>query len=147
MYATLQILHSYWAYLVVLIVVLATANALIKYFAKKEYAAKDFRISLFALIVTHIQLLIGLILIFFSPYFVWFSGTHEVGTIMKDTMLRLYNVEHPLTMILAVVFITMGYSKHKKKLTSTPKFKLLAIFYSLALIFILSRIPWANWLS
>ena len=147
MYATLQVLHSYWAYLVVLIVVLATLNALIGFFAKKEYAAKDFRISLFALIVTHIQLLLGLLLIFLSPYFVWFSGTHAVGEIMKNATLRLYNVEHPLTMILGVVFITMGYSKHKNKLTSTPKFKLLAIFYTLALILILSRIPWANWLS
>ena len=147
MYTTLQVLHSYWAYLVVLVVVLATFNALIKFFAKKEYGAKDFRISLFALIVTHIQLLMGLILIFFSPFFVWFSGTHQVGEIMKDATLRLYNVEHPTTMILAVVFITMGYSKHKKKLTSTPKFKLLAIFYTLALILMLSRIPWGNWLS
>jgi hypothetical protein len=58
----------------------------------------------------------------------------------------LYNVEHPLIMILAVVFVTMGYSKHKKKLTSKPKFKMLAIFYTLALILVLSRIPWSAWL-
>ncbi len=147
MYTTVQILHSYWAYLVVLVVTLATINALIGLFSKKEYAAKDFRISLFALIVTHLQLLIGMVLIFFSPYFVWFSGTHPVKDIMKDATLRLYNVEHPLTMTLMIVFITMGYSKHKKKLTSTPKFKVLAIFYTLALILMLSRIPWGNWLS
>ncbi len=64
---------------------------------------------------------------------------------MKDPNLRLYIVEHPLMMIIAVALITVGYSKHKKKLTSTPKFKLLAIFYTLALLVVLSRIPWGNW--
>ncbi len=147
MYEAIQIVHSYWAYLVLLIVTLATVNALIGFFSKREYAPKDFRVSLFALIVSHIQLLIGIIIFFLSPLVVWFSGTHGMGEIMKNSTLRLYNVEHPLTMILMIVFITMGYSKHKKKLTSTPKFKMLAIFYTLALILMLSRIPWAQWFS
>lgn len=145
MYEAIKIVHSYWAYLVVLVVTLATINALIGFFAKKEYGPKDFRISLFALIVTHLQLLIGIVIFFVSPLIVWF-GDVSVGEIMKNPMLRLYNVEHPTVMIATVVFITIGYSKHKKKLTSTPKFKKLAIFYTLAWILMLSRIPWANWL-
>ncbi|MBQ0733956.1 hypothetical protein [Aquimarina celericrescens] len=145
MYEAIQIVHSYWAYLVLLIVTLATINALAGFFDKREYAPKDFRVSLFALIVSHIQLLIGIIIFFLSPLVVWFSGTHSMGEIMKDSTLRLYNVEHPLTMILMIVFITIGYSKHKKKLTSTPKFKMLAIFYTIAWILMLSRIPWAQW--
>lgn len=145
MYEAIQIVHSYWAYLVVLVVTLATINALAGFFTKREYGPKDFRVSLFALIVSHIQLLVGIIILFVSPLFVWFSGTHKVGEIMKDATLRLYNVEHPLIMIFTIVFITMGYSKHKKKLTSTPKFKTLAIFYTIGLVLMLSRIPWANW--
>jgi hypothetical protein len=50
-------------------------------------------------------------------------------------------------MIIAVTLITIGYSKHKKKLTSKPKFKLLAIFYTLALVFVLAKIPWEKWLG
>ncbi len=145
MYEAIQILHSYWAYLVVLVVTLATINALIGFFTKREYAPKDFRISLFGLIVTHLQLLIGIIIFFVSPTVVWFTEGIGMGEIMKDPLLRLYNVEHPMVMILTVVFITVGYSKHKKKLTSTPKFKMLAIFYTIAWILMLSRIPWANW--
>jgi len=49
-------------------------------------------------------------------------------------------------MIIASALITIGYSKHKKKLTSTPKFKTLAIFYTIALVVLLSRIPWNAWL-
>ena len=58
---------------------------------------------------------------------------------------RLLAVEHPLMMIIAIVFITIGWSKHKKKDTDTGKFKTIAIFYSLALLFVLSRIPWVQW--
>jgi NADH:ubiquinone oxidoreductase subunit 2 (subunit N) len=132
--------------LVVLILLLGAFNALIKYFSKKPYEAKDFRISLFTLIVSHIQLLIGLVLYFVSPYFSAFSE-QGMGEIMKDSNLRLYLVEHPSIMIISIVLITMGYSKHKKKLSSTPKFKILAIFYTLALILMLSRIPWSAWLN
>lgn len=145
MYIALQHLHSYWAYLVVLVVVLATLNALAGAIGKRQYAARDFRISLFALIVCHLQLLIGLILFFFSPMVQWFNSDTAVGDIMKNDSLRLYNLEHPLLMIIAVILITVGYSKHKKKLTSAPKFKTLSIFYTLALIAILAIIPWGAW--
>ena len=146
MYDTVKLLHSYWAYLVLLILVLATFNAIIKFIRKKEYHAKDFRISLFALIVSHIQFIMGLLLYFVSPRFNLFSDV-GMGEIMKDSVNRLYLIEHPLINILALVFITVGYSKHKKKLTSTSKFKVIAIFYSIALVLFLSRIPWNTWFS
>lgn len=145
MYTTLQFLHSYWAYLVLLIVVLATFNALVGFFTKKEYAPKDFRISLFALIVTHLQLLIGLVLYFVSPLGMQAIATNGMSAVMKSSAMRLNVVEHPIVMILVVIFITIGYSKHKKKLVSTPKFKMLAIFYTIALVLMLSRIPWNQW--
>ncbi len=146
MYDTIQTLHSYWAYLVLLILVLATFNALFKTFGDKEYEAKDFRISLFTLIVSHIQLLIGLILYFVSPRLSLFSES-GMGEIMKDSVNRLYLVEHPLVNIIAVALITIGYSKHKKKLTSKAKLKTISIFYTIALVLFLSRIPWGTWMG
>jgi len=147
MYTTIQYLHSYWAYLVLLIVTLATINALIGFFTKKEYGPKDFRISLFALIVTHLQLLIGLLLFFVSPNGLGAISNNGMGVVMKDDTMRLLAVEHPTVMILMAVFITIGYSKHKKKLVSTPKFKMLAVFYTIALALLLSRIPWGQWFN
>ena len=144
-YNTIQFIHSYWAYLVLVVVVLATINAVHGHFTKKEYSYKDFRLSLFALIVSHIQLLIGLILYFLSPLGFQSFTTNGMAAIMKDSYLRLYAVEHITVMILCIVFITVGYSKHKKKLTSQPKFKTLAVFYTIALILLLTRIPWAQW--
>ena len=145
MYETVSFIHSWWAYLVLLVLIIATVNSIIGLSSKKDYGATDFRLALFTLIVSHIQLLIGLVLYFVTPRFQAFFGEGGMGTIMKDSELRLYLVEHPLIMIIALVLITMGYSKHKKKLTSKPKFKTLSIFYGIALIFVLSRIPWAAW--
>jgi len=146
MYETIQFIHSYWAYLVLFMLLIASFNGIIGFAANKEYSATNFRIALFTLIVSHIQLLIGIILYFTTPYFkMW--AEEGMGGVMADDTLRLYNVEHPLMMIIAIVLITVGYSKHKKKLTSRPKFKMLAIFYGLAFVVVLSRIPWSAWFN
>jgi len=136
--------HSYWAYLVLLILIFAVVNAIIGFTQKKEFTDKDLRIGLFALIATHIQLLIGFIWYFMSPWFELL--TTDAATAMKTKEVRLLAVEHPLMMIIAIVLITIGWSKHKKKTTDTAKFKMFAIFYGLGLLVILSRIPWNNWL-
>jgi len=145
MYSVVKNLHSYWAYIVLFVLIIAVFNSLIKSFGDKEYTAKDFRISLFTLIVSHIQLLIGLILYFTSPN--GFNSIKENGMGGLDPFARLLAVEHPFVGILAVVFITIGYSKHKKKLTSKPKLKTIAIFYTIALLLVLSRIPWSKWMG
>ena len=144
MYDTVQFIHSWWAYLVLLVLLITVVLSLVGLFSKKDYGATEFRLALFTLITSHIQLLIGIVLYFVSPYF-QALGEVGMGGVMKDSTLRLYLVEHPLIMIISVILITVGYSKHKKKLTSHPKFKTLSIFYSLALIFVLSRIPWSAW--
>lgn len=136
-------IHSYWAYLVLAILIFAVINAFIGFTQKKQFTDKDLRIGLFTLIVSHIQLLIGLGWYFMSP---WYKALKDNGgEVMSDKATRLLAVEHPIMMILAIVLITMGWSKHKKKTTDSSKFKTFAIFYGLALLLILSRIPWNNW--
>jgi len=145
MYETIQFIHSYWAYLVLFMLLIASFNGIIGFAANKEYSATNFRLALFTLIVSHIQLLIGIVLYLTPGNLSRFdAGMSEV---MNSDTLRLYLVEHPLMMILAIVLITIGYSKHKKKLTSRPKFKMLAIFYGLAFVVVLTRIPWSAWFN
>ncbi|HZW63323.1 MAG TPA: hypothetical protein VFF15_06735 [Flavobacteriaceae bacterium] len=146
MYETVKILHSYWAYLVLLILVLATFNALAKFFGNKAFSAKDLRITLFALIVSHIQLVLGFVLYFISPRLSLFSES-GMGEVMKNAVNRLYLVEHPLVNIIAIILITIGYSSHKKKENSKTKFKTITVFYGIALVLFLSRIPWNTWLQ
>ena len=138
-------IHSYWAYLVLALLIFAVINAVIGLTQKKQFTDKDLRIGLFTLIVSHIQLLIGLGWYFMSP---WYQALKDdAATVMGDKALRLLAVEHPTMMILALVFITIGWSKHKKKTTDAAKFKTFVIFYGLGLVFILSKIPWTNWFN
>lgn len=139
-------LHSYLAYIVLAILIYAFVNALLGLLGKKEFTMhKDLRISLFALIFTHIQLLIGLILYFVSAN--GLSAIQALGMGGLNSAARLLAVEHPFVNILAVVLITIGWSKHKKKEDSNQKFKTITIFYGLGLLFILSRIPWSQWFA
>ncbi|WP_213520820.1 hypothetical protein [Nonlabens sp.] len=141
MYSILKSAHSGWAYLLLLVLLIAAINAISGYFGKKEFGNKDFSLALVGLIVTHIQLLIGLAL-YFTPENL---GRWE-GFEMSNSPIRLLLIEHPLMMIIAVALLTIGYSKHKKKIVSNGKFKMLAIFYSLAFLVVLSRLPWSQWL-
>lgn len=145
MYSILQHAHSGWAYLLLIVLTIATVNAIIGYSSKKEFGNRDFSLALVGLIVTHIQLLLGLFLWALSPYSsALFNNTSEV---MKTPELRLLALEHPLMMIIAVALLTIGYSKHKKKIVSAGKFKMLGIFYTLSLLAVLSRLPWSQWLG
>lgn len=139
MYDFIQNFHSGWAYLVLLALVIAVLNSLIGKSSQKEFTSKDRKIALLALIGTHTQLLIGFVLYFVSPL-----GSAAFGQ-MKEASLRLTSLEHPLVNIIAVVLITIGWSKHKKAQTSQSKFKSIAVFYGLGLLLVLSRIPWSLW--
>jgi hypothetical protein len=57
----------------------------------------------------------------------------------------LTSLEHPLINIIAIVLITIGWSKHKKAANNDAKFQSIAIFYGIGLVLILSRIPWSLW--
>jgi hypothetical protein len=139
MYHFIQKFHSGWAYLALLLLVFAVVNSLIGFLHKKEFTLKDRKIALFALIACHIQLTIGLILYFVSPV-----GFAALGD-MKNAALRLTSLEHPLINIIALVLITIGWSKHKKTIENEAKFKNISLFYGLGLLLILSRIPWSLW--
>ena len=139
MYEFIQKFHSGWAYIALLLLVVAVINAVIGMSSKKEFAPQDRKISLFGLIGVHVQLLVGLILYFVSPL-----GLASLGQ-MSDKMLRLTSMEHPLINIIAIVLITIGWSKHKKAIDATAKFKAITVFYGIGLFLILLRIPWSLW--
>ncbi len=142
----IQMLHSGWAYIALLVLIVAVINAAMGFFSDKEFKEKDLRIPLFTLIVFHLQLIIGLIGYYTSNYYDTMRSV-GMGEVMKQPELRLMLVEHPIMMILAIILITMGFSKHKKQLTDKGRFKTILLYYGIALLLVLSRIPWGNWFS
>ncbi len=136
--------HSYLAYAALILLVLASINAIVGLTSKKFFKDNDLRLSLFTLIICHTQLLVGLIV-----YFVSEKGFQAFGIegAMKNPALRLTMLEHPLINIIALALITIGWSKHKKEESNNGKFKKIAIFYTLGLLLILLRLPWSSWLN
>jgi hypothetical protein len=52
----------------------------------------------------------------------------DVDPVMSDKATRILAAEHPTIVILAIVFITVGWSKYKKKTEDAAKFKNFVIF-------------------
>ena len=146
MYEFVQKLHSGIAYLALFMLIVVVINSAIGLSKKREFTLKDRKIALFGLIFAHIQLLIALVLYFLSPMGLESISTLGMGAVMKNAELRQMAVEHPLINLIAIILITIGWSKHKKALTGEAKFKQITIFYALGLLLILSRIPWKTWL-
>lgn len=143
MYIGFQHLHSSLAYLALALLIGAFAFALVDRIQKKPYSTSLKKLSLWALIGSHLQLVIGLILYFISPLgFSNFSGEN-----MSDAVARLYMLEHPFTMIIAIIAITIGYSKSKKDVPDARRQMMLILGYGIGLILMLSRIPWDAWPS
>ncbi len=134
MYKMLLHAHSGLRWLVLLFLVLAIATAWSNWSKKADYPAG--KMPLLGLIFTHVQLVLGFILYFISPKVQFASG------VMKDSMLRFYTVEHISLMLIAIVLITMGYSKAKRQTEKARGHKTIYTFYLIGLILILASIPW-----
>ncbi|MBK7226818.1 MAG: hypothetical protein IPH96_15940 [Saprospiraceae bacterium] len=141
MYTFIKEAHSGIAYLLLLPLVLIVLFAAYSFFTKQAFTDRHKKFALVGLIVTHLQILLGLIIYFISPL----GMSNFSGESMKSSTMRLYILEHPLMMIIAAVLITIGYSRAKRLIVDSSRHKAILIFYGIALIFILSRIPWSVW--
>lgn len=135
MYNGLLHAHSGLRWVALILLIYSVFNALSK---KKsgEFTDGDKKLTLFTMISAHVQLLIGLVLYFISPKVSFSEG------FMKDSVLRFYTMEHILLMLIALVLITMGYSKVKKSTESSDKFKHIIVCFGIALVLIIAAIPW-----
>ena|SRR2546428_8004238 len=132
MYTGLLHLHSILRWLALILLIISVAKAVSAWSSSnKIYTEGDRKLNLFALISMHTQLIIGFVLYFLS------SKVQFNASTMKDSILRYFTVEHVFMMIIAIVFITMGYSKAKRLDIGFEKHKKIAIFYGLGLIIII----------
>lgn len=145
MYSVIQPIHSYLAFVALALLAAATVNGIIGSTSEKSFEANHLKINKFALIATHTMFLLGIILLFVSP--ITQSAFADMKVTMKDSTLRQYAVEHPIINLIAVVLVTIGNARVKRAVGNGRKFKQTAIFFGLALVLILSRIPWSAWLG
>lgn len=132
--------HSGLRWVALFLLVYAIFNAAISQKSGK-YEKKDKMINLFAMVMLHIQLLIGFILYFTSKKVLFVEGW--MSSDVADGMYRFYGMEHLVGMVVAIAIVTMGRSKAEKKLKGTrDKHRRILISYTIGLIIILAMIPW-----
>lgn len=139
-------IHSGARWWLLIFLVAAIVSAIIKLIKRKDYSVLNKQLSILTMSFAHIQLIVGLVLYFISNKVVFSAQS------MSNHMLRFFLVEHLLMMLVAIVLITIGYSKIKRAQKSSLKHKRTLIFYGIALLIILVAIPWpwqifgAGWL-
>lgn len=132
MYGTLKILHSLNRYVVLVLLIVLIVRSLMGWLNRSEFKGADNKVSLFTLIFTHIQFLVGLVLYFVSP-FVVFGGP-------RDRMQSYWTFEHITIMLIAVVLITVGRNTMKKISEGPLKHKRLFIFNLIAILLVVAGI-------
>lgn len=140
-YPLVKDIHSYWRWLILALAVFVIIKYLAGWLGKQKFTSLDNRLNLFFITALDIQLLLGLLLYFFlSP--ITHLAMKATASAMSDSTIRLYSIEHPLTMLIAIALAHIGRVMVKRSATDTAKFKRGFIYFTLSLIFMLSRMPW-----
>ena len=142
MYIGLLHTHSLVRWIMLILLVIAIFRAYGGWKSKRSFTPGDKKITLFTLIFSHIQLLIGLLLYMVSPSVQTALGQHGMGAIMKDKFMRFWVVEHIMMMVVAIVIITIGYSLAKRAANDADRFRKIFIYFLISLLIILISIPW-----
>lgn len=137
MYTGLLHTHSLLRYFILIALVVVIVKGLIGLINKQPYGKWDNKLGLYLFIFTHMQLLAGVILYFVSPFVKFGPET------MSDKVTRYWTVEHIVSMLVAVVLITLARTTSKKMANDADKHKRMVIFNFVALVVILAMI----WLS
>jgi len=141
MYQFTLFLHSWLRWILLILAVMVIIRAFYGWIGNKDFLKADNTSSLILVSLFHVQLLLGLILYFFlSP--ITKGAFQDFGNAMKDSQLRYWAVEHIFIMILSVIIAQIGRIQIKKAHSDQAKFRSSAIYFTLAIVLILSRIPW-----
>lgn len=132
--------HKGFGYLILLLVAVFLVSLLIAMFGYSGNISKLLRKStLFTMIFFHIQLLVGIPLLFiFSPNF---KAALDSGTLMSDAANRHSFVEHPFSMLVAAILMTI-INKYMK---TNDKIALKIVFMGVLVVALFGyAFPWAK---
>ena len=128
-------LHSYNRYLILAALVFVLFRSYSGWLGRKPFENADDKGSLALLILSHLQLLIGLIQYAFTSTWTQ-TAFADFGAAMKDPMQRYFAVEHILAMVIAITLIQLGRTFSKKATDASEKHRKLAIYTTIAFLLI-----------
>lgn len=138
MYIGLLHLHSNLPFILLLLIGAVLVKSLIGWTQSSPFDKLSNKLVLFAMIAAHIQWVVGAILYFVSP------KVKSLGEAMGDSLSRLYALEHPLMMTIALVLLTVARSKSKKS-EDASNHRRTFILFTIATLCIVWSLP-PSWL-
>ncbi|MDQ0640003.1 hypothetical protein QF042_003568 [Pedobacter sp. W3I1] len=136
MYDAILPIHSLLRWLVLLGLIYSINLSARGYFRGWQFSKRHDSIRHWTATITHIQLILGILLYTKSiTVKAFFSG-------IQSTESLFFGAIHISFMLTAIVLVTVGSAKAKRKKESNEKFKTVLIWFSLALLIILLAIPW-----
>jgi hypothetical protein len=140
MYSTLLAFHSLFRWLVLASLVFAIFRGVQGWRSGKSFSKFDNAVRHNTATIAHVQLMLGIWLYSISPIIRYFLSNFKEAVHQREV--RFFGMEHSLMMLTAVVIITIGSFKAKRAGTDQQQFKIMAIWYAVALVILLSSIPW-----
>lgn len=129
--------HKGFGYLELILITLFIITLLITSLGYSGKINKLLRkVTLFTMIFFHIQLLIGIVMLVMK-----ISSGLNMGEVMKNSALRFQFVEHPFSMLIAAVLMTIVNKKVKTNDTLTLKIFFMSV---LAIALFAFAFPWAK---
>ena len=143
MYTGLLHLHHWMPFLWLLLILVVLVQNFLVWKSDREFTASLKRQNTITLVLTHIQVTVGLVMLigFNMDMF------SDMGTLMGDAAMRFKYVEHPTTMLLGAVLITIGNAKSKRQEAVKNKAKTVVIWFGIGLLLIALRFPWEAFLQ
>lgn len=140
MYSILVFTHSTLRWLVIAAILNLLIRSYYGWLRNKAYTQTDNKSRLIAILILHTQALLGLSLYIISPIVRHFLTHFKEAVHEKE--FRFFGMEHSMMMLTAVICITIGLARSKRKLTDREKFKTAALWLTFSLLIILTSIPW-----
>ncbi|MCL6219365.1 hypothetical protein [Zunongwangia pacifica] len=140
MYQILLSLHSIFRWLVLVSLLYAIYAAVKGLYSKTNFTKRDNAVRHWTATISHTQLIIGILLYTQSPMVKYFFNHYKFSQGWNEAL--FFGFFHLLLMFISIVLITIGSAIAKRKEVSGEKFKIMLIFFSLALLLIFLAIPW-----
>jgi heme A synthase len=140
MHEIILFLHSIFRWFVFLFLSYAIFQAYRGYRLKRNFSKWDNKIRHWTATTAHIQLILGILVYIKSPLIIYYFSNFK--NLVNDWNFTFFGLFHIILMFFALVIITIGSAKTKRKKTDQEKYKTMFLWFLIAFIIIFIAIPW-----
>ena len=141
MYPYVLAFHNIIRWIVLVLGIIIVIQVGLGYFRRREWDEKTRKLGVYYTIGMDVQFLLGLLLyLFFSD--ITRAVFQDLSNAMTTPGLRSFALEHPISMLLAVVFGHMASILSRKGVDSAAKYRRALIWFSLSVLMLLLGMPW-----